>query len=78
MSGECESEVKVTILIEAVIYTVRTVNLRGEKWNDLERREFDENLALLGEEFTFWSFLNNFVILWTRIMGFACFAVSAT
>ena len=56
MSGECESEVKVTILIEAVIYTVRTVNLRG-------RREFDENLALLGEEFTFWSFLNNFVIL---------------
>jgi hypothetical protein len=35
MSGECESEVKkVTILIEAVIYTVRTVNLtrsKGEK-----------------------------------------------
>ena len=39
MSGECnlvKSEVKVTILIEAVIYTVRTVNLRGENemiWN---------------------------------------------
>jgi len=33
-------------------------NESAQIWLDLERREFVENLALLSEEFKFWSFLD--------------------